>query len=218
MEATLMVGQNFIVKPTDKFERNDIVVYDYYGDDYDSPPAATGKYRKKWVKAVFRMIAYSGDKIEIKNGDVFINDKYIPLPGLAKVNYEIKSKTPISDETNNVTLMNIINDTLIYIASLTAKEVEDYKSGKSGILSIKRSIGNKSIQDNFGPYKIPAVGDTINVDTNNYFFYQNIPGIQSGINVVKEKLYFVLGDNRDAAQDSRYIGFIAHSKMYGVIQ
>lgn len=218
MEATIKVGQNFFVIPTDKFERNDIVVYDFYGVDYSSPPETIGNIKKKWVKVVFRMVAYSGDKIEIKDGNLFINDGLVPLPVSATVNYEIKSKAPIAEENSPMAVTNKIGDTLIYTAVLTIKETEDYKPGTKGIISIKRTTSGKSPQDYFGPLKIPGPGDTINVNDGNYLLYQNIPDIQHGNNVIKEKLYFVLGDNWYAAEDSRYIGLIPHSKMYGIVK
>jgi signal peptidase I len=48
--------------------------------------------------------------------------------------------------------------------------------------------------------------------------YQHIPGIAFGKNIIKEKLYFVMGDNRHRSQDSRYIGFIPHSNMNGIVK
>ena len=86
------------------------------------------------------------------------------------------------------------------------------------MISIKCTTTDKSVQNYFGPFKIPGLGDTINVDASNYFLYQNIPDIRQGTNVIKENLYFVLGDNRYFSEDSRYIGLISHSKMYGVVQ
>ena len=72
--------------------------------------------------------------------------------------------------------------------------------------------------DNFGPLKIPSPGETIIVDSVTFKLYHNIPGIKAGKNLLQEKLYFVLGDNRYGAEDSRFIGLIAHSKMYGVVK
>ncbi|HKC36685.1 MAG TPA: S26 family signal peptidase, partial [Chitinophagaceae bacterium] len=72
--------------------------------------------------------------------------------------------------------------------------------------------------DNYGPLYIPLPGDTIHVTNANYKLYKNIPGIQLGKNILKEKLYFVMGDNRHRAEDSRYIGFIPHSNMYGIVK
>ena len=52
----------------------------------------------------------------------------------------------------------------------------------------------------------------------NYKLYHAIPGIKMGTNKIQEQLYFVLGDNRHMSMDSRYIGFLAHSNMYGIVK
>lgn len=97
MENTIMAGQQFYVEPAEKFERNDIVVFNYYGNDYGSPTDEPGKFKQHWEKRVCRIIAYSGDIVEIKNGEVFIDDHRIHPPPLALFTYEIKSGVYIDD-------------------------------------------------------------------------------------------------------------------------
>ena len=77
---------------------------------------------------------------------------------------------------------------------------------------------DKWSSDNYGPLVIPNTGNTVIVDSINYKLYHNIPGIRMGKNTIEESLYFVLGDNRHGAQDSRFIGFIPHSNMYGIVK
>ena len=238
MEGTIMVGGTFYVRKTNTFEKNQIVVFNYYGPDYSSIPLdGSPPAKMHWEKRTYRLVALSGDILHIKNGEVYVNERYTPLPPNSLGEYDVFSKVEIYDFPENpdwpVELPTKYGDTLQYFARLTAGQAEDYRERKPAILNVKLHISEydpadtfvirpchscKWSVDNFGPVKIPNAGDEIIVDSLNFKLYQNIPGIHLGKNVVKEKLYFVLGDNRHGAQDSRYIGFIAHSKMYGVVK
>lgn len=235
MENTLMTGQSFYVQPAAKFERNDIVVFDYYGNDYSSPEEEPGKFRQHWEKRVCRLIACSGDLVAIKDGEVEINNRRTPLPLLAKMPYEIRSATAIDelDQDPLTTHEQTYRDTIIYIVPLTREQVEDYRKRKPAIGSVQRKPANAYLsdtsfakltaennwnQDNYGPLRLPSPGETIIVTRENYKLYKNIPGIQMGHYKIKEKLYFVLGDNRHYAEDSRFIGLISHSNMYGIVK
>lgn len=232
MEATIMEGEKFFVTFPDEYKRNDIVIFDYYGPDFTSYTDDKEKLKMHWEKRVYRLIAYSGDSVEIKNGEVFVNSNHVPLPRTAELVYRVRSKVPINefeDRDPTFTQITRFNDTIEYSVSLTSVEALDYEQRKPAILSVKRiwnnvtdtsyardrQTGNWST-DNYGPFKIPSPNDTIFIDDINFNFYKNIPGMKKGLNVINEKLYFVLGDNRHHAADSRFIGLISHSKMYGV--
>ncbi len=235
MEGTIKVGQSFYVNPTKKFHNGDIVVFDYRGEDYSSINEETGKYNLKEEKRVFRLLAMSGDVFEIRKGEVYVNNVHIPLPSTAKTEYEVDSRTPIEEfEKKDPSFNSVINDrdTLKYFVQLTITEAGSYEE-RPGILSIKKNLGEINVADSFyakasadgiwssdyyGPLKIPSPGDTILVNDVNFKLYHNIPSIKQGLNILKEKLYFVMGDNRHAAEDSRFIGFIPQSKMYGVVK
>ena len=59
---------------------------------------------------------------------------------------------------------------------------------------------------------------TIEVNSENYRMYKELKDVKEGPYVVRETLYFLLGDNRHYSEDSRYIGLIPLSKMYGVVE
>jgi hypothetical protein len=159
------------------------------------------------------------------------------LPPLAKVQYEVQAKGSVEEFTNNDSYETRIvktGDTVIYNATLTPKQAFDYQQKKPFIISVRRIMpdlsyindtsyakasetGNWS-SDNYGPFKIPAPGELITVDETNFKFYHNIPGMQKGKFTIKEKLYFLLGDNRYGAEDSRFMELISQSKMYGVVK
>jgi signal peptidase I len=236
MEETIMAGEQFFVTSADKFERNDIVVFNYFGPDYSSPDEETGTYNLHWEKRIFRLIAYSADSLEIKDGEVFVNSRHIALPPKAKLRYEVVSKVPIEEFDEKYPFAGAVSksgDTYGYDVDLTVEQAFIYEQRKPAIVSVKRKFPEPVANDTmyarasqngkwssayFGPLRIPSPGETIDVDSVNYKLYHNIPGIKAGKNLLQEKLYFVLGDNRYAAEDSRFIGLISHSKMYGVVK
>jgi signal peptidase I len=240
MEKTIMTGETFYVTPVDSFQRNDIVVFNYYGNDYAAMPDENGNYKQHWEKRVLRLIAVSGDIIELKKGELYLNDERIPLPPKAVMEYEVRSKSYMTGLDSIQNSDNILvgyngtrkaGDTFIYTVPLSVEEALRYNE-TPGIISISMIPAQPSnlsqlirpfafcqwTVDDFGPLKIPLPGTTIVVDSFNFQLYHNIPGIIRGKNMINEKLYFVIGDNRHGAEDSRYIGFIAHSKMYGIVK
>lgn len=165
---------------------------------------------------------------------MYVNGKHVPLPATAMMSYEITSKDAIP-EFDNAEQWNVsvsTTDSFIkYNAPLTKEEAEYYSHVK-GIKEVKKILLNSSTDtfglakssngsewtiDNYGPLIIPGTGETITVDEFNFNLYKNIPEIKMGKQLLRENLFFVLGDNRHRAQDSRYNGFISLSNMYGVV-
>lgn len=236
MEATLPMNSKALVTETGKFEHNNIAVYFYNGDDYSKPQQPDGKFEKKWQRRVSRIIALSGDTLLIKGGDIFINGKEVPHAPKSLLLYDITSSTDIDDlpEREAQQFQQLPSDKgAIYRVHLTRDEARDYSNRKPAILSVKRILqesGNPDSiyvrdcgtapanSDHIGPIYIPRPGETVTITDCNRKLYANVPGLQPGKNVLKEKLYFMISDNWYGAEDSRYIGFIAESKMYGVIR
>jgi signal peptidase I len=229
MENTIMAGQKFTVVYTDKFEKNDIAVFNYYGPDYSAMPEEPGKYPLHWEKRVYRIVAVSGEVVEVKNGELYVNRKLVAPPLLAKYPYLIKSfKIPdLSKIDPQAQMLQPVGDTpFVAIATLTGENVNSLKLDLASIerylltstdtMYAKSSASDNWSVDNYGPLKIPSPGDGIEVTEENYKLYKNIPGIKLGRNKVKENLYFLMGDNRTGAEDSRFMGLISQSEMVGV--
>jgi signal peptidase I len=236
MANTIKSGQVFRITYTDQFNRNDIASFDILAHDYSQRPDENG-FKKTEQRWIFRIIAVSGDQLQIKEGDVFVNDTLLRLPAKALEEYDILTSVPIDEfldemeKDPDAIRFERRGDTFYYNKKLTAAEVEDYRNRKPAFISVKKillrgyfspivqqSASTRWSVDEFGPLRIPAVGETIVVDSSNFSLYQNIPGISMGKHVVKEPLYFVLGDNRHSASDSRYVGLISHSKMKGIVK
>src|SRR5688572_7561685 len=151
MEATIMTGETFYVQPSNTFERNDIVVFDHFGPVYtfhlrDDP----GKFPLRWNKKVYRLIAYSGDSLEIKDGEVYINSRHIALPPKAIMPYEVLSTVRIEEfeqrDPYDITITNT-GDTLRYTLNLTTDQALSYREKRPAIISVKKSPPNIPLDD-----------------------------------------------------------------------
>ncbi len=82
MEGTINEGDLVWVNPSKKINKNQIVAFNHYDEHLGE---------KIWI---FRVIGISGDKVEIKSGEVFINDKKTNEPETLKFSYKVMVKGP----------------------------------------------------------------------------------------------------------------------------
>ncbi|MCF8423366.1 MAG: S26 family signal peptidase [Bacteroidia bacterium] len=153
--------------------------------------------REHYVK---RCVGIAGDKLEIKDGELFINDKKQNMPEHAQHFYEVKIATRLLniDEffldkhdiyvTEAGIKENIGEDTTVYLFNMPANVAEDIKNTPN-VISVKKRIDPKgeysqSIfphnrrypwnNDNFGPMTLPSEGMTIKIDTGNICLYEKM--------------------------------------------
>ena len=153
--------------------------------------------REHYVK---RCVGIAGDKLEIKDGELFINDKKQAMPEHAQHFYEVKIATRLLniDEffldkhdiyvTEAGIKENIGEDTTVYLFNMPANVAEDIKNTPN-VISVKKRIDPKgeysqSIfphnrrypwnNDNFGPLTLPSEGMTIKIDTGNICLYEKM--------------------------------------------
>lgn len=94
--------------------------------------------------------------------------------------------------------------------------------------------GRKWNSDNYGPIRIPARGDTIQINPKTASEWQMLVSIEQGVGsvsiegtvvningkpvreyVVQKDYYFLLGDNRDDSFDSRSFGYVPEEAIIG---
>lgn len=238
MEETIKVGEPFYVKATSIFNRGDIAVFDFYGNDYTSGPDENLHFKQHWEKRIYRIIALSGDVVQIKKDTVYVNGSPQAFPPGSKLPYEVYTRQPLMEEWLQKAELMLIDkpaeEMIIYTGFLSTNEVQEIKQKNAEVVKIVRNLSPQQIAAdtayaktsdslkwntaNYGPLKIPSPGDEIIVNDGNFKLYHNIPGIEKGRNKISEKLYFVMGDNRHMAEDSRFIGLISHSNIYGVVK
>ena len=189
-KPTLEVGDRVVVSKLVPPKRFDLIVYKIF----DSLQMQKEFY-------VFRLCGMPGDVVEIKNGDLFVNGK---LPG-KKFDLLQPYNVPRDDVAEMLKLIEFGDDEFMDagphqnpLAWLSGKDCETLKKNNISVERqiipreeqdqyIERVYGNKWNPDHFGPFTVP------------------------------EGHYFVLGDNRTRANDSRYTGPIPISDFYGTV-
>lgn len=190
----------------EKIKNNDIVVFNWPRDTlFHMYLPADRRYDKpidKKTNYVKRCVAIPGDKMQIIDGFVYINDKKLELPERSKPQY---SYLLTLDTTVNIDLDGILdelqvtdrynyvskNRDTVGIASLTFENAEKLKS-VTGIKSITRVIkkgrehgifpdqlhdGADETKyawsgDNYGPITIPQAGKTVSLTIDNLPLYK----------------------------------------------
>ncbi|WP_026711487.1 signal peptidase I [Flavobacterium filum] len=152
----------------------------------------------KFGKAVriFRLCGKENDIIEIKNGVVFINNEnrdkdvnFIHNYFLTSNNYQ---NLALNEKQHYISISQFINNDSLIVS------IDDNFANKKGFghkrvtekdtdKNIKSIFKHDWNKDNFGPIKVP------------------------------EGKVFLLGDNRDNSEDSRYLGFINFSDIIGTV-
>jgi len=240
MAGTIRAGEAIYIRSAKQFSRNEIVAFHYYGDDNTAGPDAEGHFQKSWEKRFCRLVAVSGDSLLIRNDTVYLNGRPQPFPPGVKLLYRVSSVAMLEDDLLEETDNNFygpplsLNTRIIYRLLLSRDQLAGFQKRHPEIIGAEHEIpepvsGEDTMYasinpalywntSNYGPLRIPVPGETIEVTPQNYKLYQAIPGIRMGTNKIQEPLYFVLGDNRHMCMDSRFIGFLAHSNMYGIVK
>lgn len=144
---------------------------------------------------VFRLCGLGGDVVEIRKGDLFVNNEpvdrklslmhsyYLPIEEYKKIKDSISIDEDWLPDLTKDSVMLLLKDSYVSKNKLIAKRLITPATQQDEFIS--GMFSNLWNTDNFGPIKVPA------------------------------DKYFVLGDNRHNAQDSRYIGFIARKDYVG---
>jgi len=178
------------------------------GRKYDSP---------KTVKNIFKLIVHDG---RVYN---YIVDSLENESKLFQYNYKAHTLTGTFSHDEIHKLKEKYNVRIIRLVNFDQK--------KEGLFTFPFN-SNWTI-DNIGPIIIPKKGLEINLTTKNFLLYKNIfesfpdkklilkenafyiNGQKATTYTFDEDYYFVMGDNRNDAMDSRFFGFIAEENVIG---
>ena len=138
----------------EKPKKNDIVVFNWPVDTVYYFRDASGRHIEKPTDKksnyVKRCVATAGDKIQIKNSELYVNDKLLVLSDRAKPQYSYTAKFKYSQGFDYENLFNqlndypndkggIYNDSILYFPALTEESVQKLKN-ISGVRDVKKII------------------------------------------------------------------------------
>jgi len=146
---------------------------------------------------IYRLCAIQGDQVEIIRGEVYLNGKIMAQ------NYNTKHSYNFSDKMYN----ELINsgkikagENVYKIGDLVHFELIDAEAKKVGIYE-NREVAMPAYRD-----------ENIEKQWKKKWNVDNL-----GTVIVPKGSLFVLGDNRNNANDSRYLGFIKKSDLLAVV-
>lgn len=189
-------------------QQGDVVIFKYPRDDM--------------LNYIKRCIAVSGDTLEVKKKAVYVNGKVFPNPPKSKYIYptypedyeEYNIFPPNSGNRDNYgpVVIPAPGDTFGFSLSNKSLWFERFQIAvyEGHDLSVKTHSGNVLMTvENQNRWK--ATIDRYALDD---FFIDGDP-IGNLIYTVKNRHYFLMGDNRDNSLDSRYWGFLPERYVVG---
>jgi len=225
---------NYRLPAFKEVERGDVVVFEY-------PRDGVYKYVKRCIglpgetiSIVNREVFVDGQLIplpenaqflDFKAQDPLINDTNIFLKSGNKDNLpeiKIPKKGDIVDINLTMDWENIFS-LLLYegnVIELINQEYDLHLSfTNTSPVDIYRRTGDVSIFKNYVPSKgaklINPWSEMMKADYLQYIYINGIPLQDFGTYQLKQNYYWMMGDNRDNSEDSRFWGFVPEDKILG---
>ena len=231
----------FIKKIANTYLPNDVVYIEYSVEDslltrtffFQRIVALPGDSLEISDKRIYRNGIELNDTISIKH-NYFIQPHEKKALTIFEVKYNITEGGQVSDEFDYCFSLTpdefekLKNDSAIKSVTLKTEKKNSYDE-----TCFPSNENYRWNMDYYGKLYIPKMDDTLRLDSINIALYSDlishheknnleirqdsitINGVLTNYYVVKKNYYFVLGDNRDNANDSRSWGFLPESLIIG---
>jgi len=196
MSPAIELNEQFFASNLIKPKHYDIIVFKRKTDMYDgdAEPGSTARF-------IYRLIAVGGEKLEIKNGLAWVNDKLADDSTKLKFYYTFSSH-----KTNEVLAALQLNAT-----NLPENDWVINEPNTTALLTHPQfAVANKITP--LEKYNEAADATLYKNDSSKNWTTSNYGPI-----LIPMGYYFLLGDNRNGARDSRFIGPVNAKDVIGVV-
>jgi signal peptidase I len=244
MEETYPYGSAVLIKKSlNAYAVNDVIYFEYPIED--SSLTKTGFMQRvsglpgDSVELINKAVVVNGveipDTSTIKH-NYFVKSNNVRLDSVFKLNYRLTEGGEVSDEFDySYSLTQEESERLKSDSAIKYVELKTEKKNTYDETVFPGSPHFKWNMDHYGKIYIPKKNDTLRLDTVSIKLYTNliadheknnlyvsadsimINGELTDHYVVKKNYYFVLGDNRDNANDSRVWGFLPENCILGKV-
>lgn len=191
-----------------------------------------------------RCAGLPGDRLILEGGKLAINGLFIKPPATVLNTYRVWSRenAEVFAIANKAGFTITKVDNNVYELSANAAVAKVFQLSRFvDSIKIHSTIPEafpwhplfKWSATDFGPVLIPFEGMRVDLDAHNYALYRNVINDFEGGNILfkagrfytgkkvvtsyvfKQNYYFMLGDNRNSSQDSRFWGFLPEQNIQG---